>query len=239
MIPSCTDLQLPSPANLPIYSLFDGKVLAFTSGMTIDADGAPNAYHPQNEPGLDYLANAGHTGNWWAVITDNGMKDGEPVVQQSGPFAGYYISQTTLQDSTKSRFDITRYVDATQIPFHVLPGTLLPLHGTGNVGDLALVFNPANGKVSASIFADTGPSDHLGEGSIKLADNLGLPSDLKDPNLGAGADDGIVYLILPYTRFTPPWPVDVMAIEQRVKEYVDTLGGWGDVCAYLQQQGFF
>ena len=37
--------------------------------MTIDADGAPNAYHPDNT-GLDDLANAGTPGRWEGLAKD-------------------------------------------------------------------------------------------------------------------------------------------------------------------------
>ena len=54
----------------------------FFTGMSIDADGAPKAYHPNGSPpGLDDLANAGHPGNWWGMIVTLG---GTPVVQRAG-----------------------------------------------------------------------------------------------------------------------------------------------------------
>jgi hypothetical protein len=42
--------------------------------------GAPNAYHPEDK-GLDFLANAGKTGNWWGIVTEDGTPSGKPVVQ--------------------------------------------------------------------------------------------------------------------------------------------------------------
>jgi hypothetical protein len=39
-----------------------------TSHKAVDADGAPNAYHP-NDKGLDYLANAGYPNtSWWKSV---------------------------------------------------------------------------------------------------------------------------------------------------------------------------
>lgn len=39
-----------------------------TSHKAVDADGAPNAYHPKNK-GLDYLANAGYPNkSWWRSV---------------------------------------------------------------------------------------------------------------------------------------------------------------------------
>src|SRR5215467_16217503 len=59
----------------------DGGIL-FTAGMTIDADGAPNAYGPRNR-GLDFTANARGTHGWVALVTN---KRGVPVRQQSGRY---------------------------------------------------------------------------------------------------------------------------------------------------------
>jgi len=40
--------------------------------MVVDADGAYHAFHPDDKSGLDFLANAGHPGNWMGLVTDNG-----------------------------------------------------------------------------------------------------------------------------------------------------------------------
>ena len=49
--------------DVPIGRLAGTSAFFYESGMTIDADGAPNAYHPDNT-GLDDLANAGAPGRW-------------------------------------------------------------------------------------------------------------------------------------------------------------------------------
>ena len=43
--------------------------VVFRAGLSIDADGAPNAYHRDGR-GLDHLANAGRPGSWWGLVTD-------------------------------------------------------------------------------------------------------------------------------------------------------------------------
>lgn len=162
----------------------------FEVGMTIDADGAPDAYHPDNT-GTDHLDNAGRPGNWWALATDTGERSGEPVVQGPGdPNPGFYVSKTSLEDRTKPRTDPRRYVNSNVIPFVVLPGGNL---GGARLGDLGLVVNTANGRRAFAIFADIGPRRHLGEGSIALAEALGIPSN---PRRG-GAASGVRYLIWP------------------------------------------
>ena len=52
---------------VPIWQLPDKSAFFFSSGMTIDADGAPNAYNPENT-GLDDLANAGTPGHWDGIV---------------------------------------------------------------------------------------------------------------------------------------------------------------------------
>jgi hypothetical protein len=137
--------------------------------MAIDADGAPTAYHPTHGRGLDNLANAGHEGNWYGVVTDTCRRNGKPVVQgPNDPAPGFYVSPTALRDSHFERQDPRRYVDSTRIPYISLPGHHTNvLHAA--LGDLAMVVNGHNGRHSAAIFADVGPRAKIGEGSIALA----------------------------------------------------------------------
>ncbi len=158
------------------------SVLVYTSGMTIDADGSPRAYHPVSDSGLDALANAGRKGNWWGIVTD---KKGEPVVQdKDDPYPGFYISTTSLVDGTKKETDPARYVNSDSIPYIVIPNNAMML-AHAKKGDIALVQNLRNSKTSFAIFADVGPKDKIGEGSMKLAENLGIDSS---PRSGGQAD---------------------------------------------------
>src|SRR5216683_1924018 len=175
--------------NIPIGRLPGSAAFFYESGMTIDADGAPNAYHPDNT-GLDDLANAGTPGRWEGLAKD---AEGEPIIQgPNDPFPGYYVSATALADRSKPANDPTRYVDASKIPFVVLPGGMARQLGA-RPGDFAAVFNQRNGKSSYAIFGDVGPYDRIGEGSMALAENLGIRSDARN----GGARRGILYLVFP------------------------------------------
>lgn len=187
----CRKQALTVINGVEIWSVPDEDAFFFrTEGMKIDADGSPNAYHPDNI-GLDYLENGGEPGNWWAVVTDNGNPDGTPIIQgPSDPSPGYYVSKTTLEDRTKAITDPTRYVDSEKIPYIVLPRGM---EGGAKPGDFAVVVNTANHRKVYAIFADTGPSEKIGEGSIALAKALGVPSD---PKTG-GSYDKIVCLVFP------------------------------------------
>ena len=153
---------------ISVWRLPGESALFFMDGMAVNAHGAPNAYDPNDQRGLDVLARAGRKGNWWSIATDNGKLNGKPLIQQTGPFKGFYISQTSLRDNKKKNDDITKYVDSTLIPYFALPPQLV---GTGKamLGDLGMVFNTKTGQSSFAIFADVGARDSIGEGSIALA----------------------------------------------------------------------
>src|SRR6185369_7792620 len=95
------------------------------------------------DPGSIISANAGHPGNWWALVTDNGQPSGRPVVQtDADPAPGFYISTTSLEDPNCDRKDPRRYVNSEAVNFIVLPGRL----GLGaKLGDFAVVIRPATG----------------------------------------------------------------------------------------------
>jgi len=104
--------------DVPVWRQPESSAFFFESSLSIDADGAPNAYHPDNL-GLDDLANAGAPGSWSGLAAD---KSGDPFIQgPNDPFPGYYVSATDLSGATKAANDPTRYVDASQIPYIVLP----------------------------------------------------------------------------------------------------------------------
>jgi hypothetical protein len=186
--------------------------------MTIDADGAPNAYNPQNT-GLDDLANAGAPGHWVGILQD---KNGDPLVQgPDDPFPGYYISCTALADWTKAPNDPTRFVDASKIPYIVLPGAVARELGAWP-GDLAVVVNFWNGNYSYAILGDIGT---LGEGSIALANNLGISSDARH----GGTWWGVSYLVFPGSGDHRPKSID--RIDQLGQKLLSDWGGVAKLAA--------
>src|SRR4051794_37406986 len=196
----------------------------FTAGMSIDADGAPRAYHPPLSgrpggapPGLDDLRNAGRPGNWFGVVTD---AHGQPFIQRKNdPAPGFHVSATSLvQRGTFEARDPRRYVDASAIPFFVLPGPALHA-GNARLGDFGAVWNRRTNKLAFAIFADIGPSTRIGEGSIALARELAIP----DSALTGGAAGGIVYLVFPGSGngFARPLP----QIRASGKKLLDRWGG--------------
>jgi len=185
--PGSQSATLPlKTGNLSVQKI--GSAVLFQAGMSIDADGAPNAYGP-NDSGLDLTKNAWSPKKnaWVGFVTANG----NPVPQKTGPYQGYYVSQTSLR--TGSDADPSEYVDATKIPYIALPPSFADQFGVV-VGDLALVVNEANGKSAYAIYADVGNSGEIGEGSIALASALGFKNS--SPRNG-GVDSGIQFLVFP------------------------------------------
>ena len=208
--------QSPAPSD----SLDDASAVFFQAGMTIDADGAPNAYNPQNT-GLDDISNAGVPGHWDGVVQD---ENGDPYIQgPDDPFPGYYVSCTSLCDRSKRSIDPRRYVDASKIPYVVLPGGLAREAGM-RLGDFALVVNLRNGSSSYAIYADVGT---LGEGSIALADNLEIHSDARV----GGTRGGILYIIFPGSGNGSPRTVE--EINSEAAAHVNLWGGIERVNACL------
>lgn len=173
-----------------IYQTADGSALYFTGKMDVDADGSPHAYNSSNT-GLDSNKNGkDQNGNWVGILTSLG---GTPLKQgPDDPAPGYYISTTSLQDTTRPKSDPLRYVDSEKVPYIVLPGGHL---GNATLGDYAVVINLANDKRISAIAADSGPRHKVGEVSIAVAKAL-LGKAGSSPRTG-GTDSGIRYVVFP------------------------------------------
>lgn len=214
-----------------------GAYIFSTSQTKVDADGAPNAYHPDDVglhctkgvgfKGLDCPANAGYPEKiWWrSVIVPNPQNKNEGYIQFDGEYKGYLISQTSLKDKSKSDLDINKYVDSTQVPYLVFPGKFSTVKGTGLMGDFGYAINLDANKIAPFIVADIGPPNaHLGEMSIALANALGGTNP--NPRTGSGTPKGkIVYVIFPYSRSAPAWPLTQDEIQSNATSLLSTIGG--------------
>ena len=205
--------------------------------VKVDSDGAPNAYHPDDIgldcikgkgfKGIDCPANAGYPRtSWWrtALLPDPSDKT-KAFVQPSGDYAGFFVSQTSLQDKTKPAQDPARYVDSRSIPYIVFPGFFYKKKGTGKIGDLGYAVNLKTGAKSPFIVAETGPSDgELGEISIALANALGGQNP--NPRTGEGIPKGaILYVVFPHSSRIPPWPLSASVISELSARFLEKVGG--------------
>lgn len=178
---------------------FAGPVpsVVYASGLAIDADGGRHAYR-DDDKGLDTIKNAcpqDQSKRCYGILE---RRPGDKV-RQAPPNQAYYVSPTTLVDPDKAATDQARYVDSETINYLALPlKTLKKMAAAHDVpaialGDLAFVRNTANGRTAFALFADVGPANKLGEGSIALAAALGIPSS---PRRG-GVTDGVEVIVFP------------------------------------------
>ena len=194
------------------------RPFVYFSGLAIDADGAPNAYHPNDKPGIDALEHAGSPGNWWALALD----EGRPVVQSQGEYSGFYVSMTWLsrEDDLYSQFDPEYWLDARKVRYIAIPETVFKA-GSAEKGDLAYVFNLANGKSSYAIVGDWGTENTLGEGSIALAEALGVDGNPRD----GGQDNQIAYVVFPGSHSRPRWPRQADDMSRQADKLLHDFGG--------------
>ena len=163
----------------------DGSYSTMLAGMMIDGDGANGqsslpVYAPAGMAALDYLRNAGGPGDWYGIVTHNGLGSGKPVVQgKDHPAPGAFVSATSYEFPDFSRGDPRRYVDSAAVIYIVLPG-----HWRKEARGIVLGCRATVTDVRASTFveavvADFGPRGKLGEASIACAKAFQVPSSPK------------------------------------------------------------
>jgi len=142
--------------------------------MTVDVDGAPNAYGPPGKPTLDFERNAHSGGTLDGKIVGYLTHHGRPVLQgPNDPCPGYYISTTDFRDdSIIDDADPRKYLDATHISYVVLGS--FGKHHHVHLGDLVAVHSDHTGKTAYAVVGDSGNASG-GEGSLALLQALGYP----------------------------------------------------------------
>ena len=158
--------------------------------MSVDVDGAPNAYGPQGKPTLDFLANAydQKTGKIVGFLTRN--DDGKtPIVQgPADPYPGYYIACTSYADKNNPRkIDPRRYVNATEINYTLWAAAAR--QAGVSLGDFCVVHSLRTRFTVYAIVGDSGHSSGA-EGSLALLQRLGY--NVKDGRSGGEEERKIV-----------------------------------------------
>lgn len=92
-----------------------------------------------------------------------------------------------------------RFLNPMRVPYVVVPKgqRFKQSHPGIGCGDIVAVINPANGLKAFAMVGDFGPEDKFGEGSIALAQALGIDSH---PGSG-GTKDSLLYFFFPGSRF--------------------------------------
>jgi hypothetical protein len=152
--------------------------------VTIDADGAPNAYGParskkdEHGSGLDSLTAAGFPDSrhnpidddWRDILVQDLHDPRKPFLKKDG----YYISKTSLyNNSARSDASPGKYINAAEVSYIVMPRLWLDRLGM-QLGDLCLLWHTRIKTIVVAIVADICPVDEpLGEMSIAAAQALG------------------------------------------------------------------
>ena len=207
----------------------DGAYTYRTTHVALDADGSPRAYRPDGN-GLDANANAGYPNKGWRSVLATDPDDRtKPYIQTDGPFAGCFVSKTSLRDSEKPDTDISAYVNAENVPYIVFPGAFYAIRGTGKFGDLVMARRVGDERSVAAIVADGGPTKApLGEISLALATAFGAQNP--NPRTGENGPAGMFeYVVFPGSLSEPAWPRDPEDIDTHARDLLEAIGGWPSV----------
>jgi len=146
--------------------------------------------------------------------------DGSPNARTLDPLYGRPETSLSFPRGTGQR----EYVDAEKIPYLVLPGGFYEQFGIA-LGDLGAVVY--RGKLAFAVFADVGPANKLGEGSLKLAELLGHApwrnwngGESFSTHGGISTPD-VVYIVFPGSR--PPELTPEVASDLTTAETIELL----------------
>jgi len=126
-----------------------------------------------------------------------------PCTIASGPFKGYFVSQTALAaDPSRDACDQARYLDSQAFNANVLPGgAVWKSQGVAtDGGDLVVAHDLETGRTAFAINGDAGPAASIGEGSIALTAALKgvtLTGDEPYAQIRALARPRVQYVIFP------------------------------------------
>jgi hypothetical protein len=121
------------------------------------------------------------------------------------------------QPETSLRYADGRSLNPTRLHFVVLPGGFAKTVPGLRLGDVVAVVY--RGQVAYGIYGDVGPKRKIGEGSIKLAETLGIDAD---PKTG-GAAGGVLYMVFPGSGTGRPLPQ--AEIDRRGAQLLRAAGG--------------
>lgn len=219
----------------PNSYLVDGKGLSYTCDGVVAIENGKRVTPKTDKAHWQEKCRAAWTkavgsGNYkdvaiFGFLTD---KKGEPRVQGTGdPLPGTgYISATSVVIPGAPDATQRRYVDATRIPYVVLPAAFRKTWAVKS-GGLAIVYRPKTGKYAYAVFADDGD---LGEASVRLHQDLGSdPMQVSDGVQRAKAriEDPVLTVVFP-ARVSAPradaeaWVAD---IRKQGEQALATFGG--------------
>ena len=133
----------------------------------------------------------------------------------------YRMKYRGMKQSTRNGLSGRRYLEATKDPFVVLPIPWVNKSAAWSpqIGDYAAVIY--KNKIYPAILGDAGPTDKVGEASLKIARGINPKASGVER---AVSDVSVTYLFFPRTA-SPRGAPDYTLWRKRVAELLDELGG--------------
>jgi len=105
-----------------------------------------------------------------------------------------------------------QYIDALNCNYFVLPSNLKSKIPNYNIklGDVAAILY--NGTLTFAVYADSGPTTKIGEGSIKLLQTVGFNPYCSSGKVCYGISSGVVTIVFPGTSGTYSSPYDLNSV---------------------------
>lgn len=198
--------------------------------IQIDADGAPNAYGPARNArdhhgiGIDSLESACYPPGAADPLGQEDWQDilvpdpNDPTVPFLKP-DGFYISKTTLADENKADIDEGKFLDATALPYIVMPQFWIDHMGMA-LGDLCVLIHSKVARPVVAIVGDFCPFiEDLGEMSVRTA--LAIGAHKASPRDGPLFPRGSILMrMLKGSLMENPWPLS----EEKLQGMLPQLG---------------
>ena len=136
----------------------------------------------------------------------------------------YRLKSRGMSSSTRSGLGARRNLEATKDPFVVLPVPWVNKSAAWGpmIGDYAAVIY--KNKIYPAILGDAGPSDKVGEASLRIARAINPEASGRNR---AVSDVTVTYLFFPKTR-SPRKAPDYAEWKQKVGELLEGIGGISD-----------
>ncbi|HEY2799261.1 MAG TPA: glycoside hydrolase family 75 protein [Chthoniobacterales bacterium] len=207
------------------------QALLLQADMDVDADGSDADRLPVSPGGsMNFKP---FTSYHWKKKTDRPSLFLAPAEEKLERYeTEFALKGLTMERNRDLRIGIQRmreevsslkhfsFLIASTDPYIVLPGIFVRAKDAGQVGDYALVV--VDDQLYPAIVGDVGPSDRVGEASLRIAKEINARSTAYNRPV---SDLKVTYLIFPGTADKPFGPPNLDKIQARCEALVKEIGG--------------